>query len=207
MANGTNNFLVAQNLPTQIPNFIIKGRAVHKAMTAAPYFSNLSNKLNELDEELTKLETAQTGLGLKPPISITAIRNTSFGKVKTIIRTLANDVQGVADTNPENAETIIQSAGFDIKKTYGGTKRQNSVADGTVEGMILLSAEMAGAHQWQQSSDAGTAIVALNPTLGGTMVLTNIVPGVKVWFRNRTILSGNTYGEWTQWLPITPKVF
>jgi hypothetical protein len=207
MATSKNTLLVAMNLPTAVPEFILKAKTVHGAMSKAPYFEASRATLAELATETVVLNDAQTGLAEKPPSSTTEIRNAAKARVKNLLRTLAGEVQTVANKNPEKAAEIIQSSGFDIKKASTSAGSKDEAFDGTEEGVVIVSAATPGAHEWMISYDGGATSKPLAATMNSTTIVSNLVPGQKVWFQNRTMLAGNTYGEWTQWYWIVPKIY
>jgi hypothetical protein len=207
MATSKNTLLVAMNLPTAVPEFIIKAKTVFSSMSSAPHFEGSRATLAELDTETVLLNSAQIGLAQKPPSSTTEIRNAAKTRVKNLLRTLAGDVQTAANKNPEKAAEIIQSSSYDIKKSGGRATNENKAFDGTAEGVVIVSAATPGAHEWMISYDGGATSKPLAATMNSTTIVSNLVPGKRVWFQNRTMLAGNTYGEWTAWYWIDPKVY
>lgn len=194
-------------IPTKVPDAIQFAKTIYKSMNNNPNSPNSSTRLNTLNTNIGVLDTTQTGVSTKPPLNTVFTRDVALEAVKTDLRILQKDVQTIAYQNTSKAEALINSAGMKIKKSGTRDRRQNFVKDGSVEGTILLTAEGAGAHQWQQRPDAGETIIHLDTTLTSTTVVTGLVPGERVWFRNCLISAGNVYGEWCDWLPITPKVF
>jgi hypothetical protein len=207
MATSKNTLLVAMNLPTAVPEFIIKAKAVLGSMLYAPYFEDSKKTLEELGTELVVLENSQKGLAQTPPLSTVVIRNASQDKARNLLRTLAGEVQTVANKNPEKAAEIIQSSGFDIKGKGGNTARKDEALDGTEEGVVIVNAATPGAHEWRISYDGGATFTSLAATKKSTTTMYNMEPGKKVWFQNRAMLAGNTYSQWTAWYWIIPKIY
>jgi hypothetical protein len=201
------NPLVAMNLPTSVPEYIIKAKAIHDSMYNSPEFQESAPILVELNAGINVLEKAQFGLSQNPPTSTTESRDVAQNAVKKLLQTLAGNVQSVANKSAERAGEMILKSGFDIKKTGGNPGRKNTAVDGANEGIVLLSAATGGGHQWQQSLDGGLTFTALNPTANSSNTVYNLTPGQKVWFQNRTVLSGNNYGDWSEWISIVPKVY
>ncbi len=202
-----NNLLVAMNLPTQTAQFIIKGKVVFSSMMSAPYFEDSKIALEELDTELVVLENSQKGLAQTPPLSTVVIRNAAQARVKNILRRLAADVQTVANKNPEKAAEIIQSSGFEIKKISNKAGNEDKAYDGGNEGEVILQAATAGIHEWRISHDGGTTYDKLDTTTKSSKTVTGLTPGKMVWFQNRAVLTNDTYGEWSAWYWIVPRLY
>lgn len=201
-----NRTLAVLNLPPNVLDLLNVAKAIQKAMTGNANFSSSAAKVTQLLADINALDASQTALGTKPPTTTAAARNILLEVVKNDLRLLRNDVQAAADAKPASAEAIILSASMSIKKTSFRNKQQNEAEDGNLVGEVILYAEGEGSHQWQQSPDGGETIIHLDPTSRSTTTVYNLQPGVKVWFRNRQILSNNNYGVWTNWLGFAPKV-
>ena len=103
-----------------------------------------------------------------------------------------------------NAETICLGAGYNVKRETSHGPRKDT-ATSTQEGLVELGGAGAGPHQWQQSSDGGITIIALDPTRGGKTSVPGLVSNSTHWFRNRQVLSKGQYGEWSNWIPVRVK--
>ena len=187
--------MVALNLPTVVSSFIIKAKAIHKAMLSSLYFKSSADKLALLGTHIDALVAAETGCSTTPPTVSTEERDAWYEKTKAMLRKLRSDVQDAADADPANALVIIASAAMDAKKENTRSRQQNYVVDGIESGSVNLFAEGKGAHEWRMSTD-GKIWVTLPATLTAKTIVGGLTVGVEYYFQNRQILPGQQRGEW-----------
>jgi hypothetical protein len=112
----------------------------------------------------------------------------------------------VDNVSPAEGVRICNDAGFEHKIITVRSPRKNEVKQGTESGTMYVYAEIAGFHQWQESTDAAHAIiVALDPTRGGILEVKGRTPKQEYCYRWRLVLSKGRYGDWSPWYPGTPQ--
>lgn len=198
--------LAVLNLPNKVPDLISYARRIHAAMYKNSHFPNSVDKLSQLQEDVNLLEKLQLALDATPPQTSCALCNLVLKAVKADLRSLQRDVQEAADNDMENAEVIIISSGMSLKKDGKRIILQNTAIDGEESGEVLLTGFGSGAHQWQQSSDAGETSVNLDHTDLSKTTVKGLTPGQKIWFRNRQILRKGYYGTWSPWTSFVPRI-
>lgn len=198
--------LAVLNLPNKVLDLISYARRIHAAMHKNSHFPNSADKLARLLEDVNLLDKLQLALEATPPQTTAAVRNFVLKAVKADLRSLQRDVQEAADNDMENAEVIIISSGMSLKKDGKRIILQNTAVDGEESGEVLLTGFGSGAHQWQQSLDAGESSTNLDPTYISKTRVKGLKPGQKVWFRNRQVLRKGYYGTWSPWTSFVPRI-
>jgi hypothetical protein len=99
-----------------VPQKIQFARAVVVAMTGNNYFPTPSPALTVITSDTNNLEAAQ--LAGQTRAKGTAAHTQAMVKVLHLsLQALAHYVENIANADPNNAETIIKSAGMEMKKT------------------------------------------------------------------------------------------
>ena len=98
-------------------------------------------------------------------------------------------VQSVADANPANAQSIIESSGFAVRKTTSHPKTALKATAGPVPGAVKLVAKAVAtraSYEWQFSTDQKTWTNA--PTsLQAKIAITGLTSGTVYYFRFRAV--------------------
>jgi len=188
---------VVLNFPRIIAVFIVYAKAIYLAMFENPIFVASATKVANLYLDITALEVAEAGFKRTKPTHTISERNAALEKVKADLRSLRNDVQELADADPVNAESIIESAGMSSKAQVLHGKQQNTVKDGVESGSVELTAEGAGHHQWRISTDEFTWTLLPSSRTASTIVR-GLKPGVIYYFQNQRMLPNNEESEWSQ---------
>jgi hypothetical protein len=105
----------------------------------------------------------------------------------------------VADATPENAASIIESAGLSVKRRRGPGGRAFVARRGPVSGSMILVAPRAGqraSYEWAYSLDGGVTWILLPGTNTATTPVTGLKPGDKVLFRYRSCVK-NVWSDWS----------
>jgi hypothetical protein len=98
-------------------------------------------------------------------------------------------VQSVADANPGNAQSIIESAGFAVRKATSHLKGAITVAAGPVPGAVKLVAKAIAtraSYEWQFSTDQKTWTNAPS-TLQAKAAIVGLTSGTVYYFRFRGV--------------------
>jgi len=98
-------------------------------------------------------------------------------------------VQSVADANPANAQSIIESSGFAVRKTTSHPKTALKATAGPVPGAVKLVAKAVAtraSYEWQFSTDQKTWTNA--PTsLQAKIAIAGLTSGTVYYFRFRGV--------------------
>ncbi len=104
-------------------------------------------------------------------------------------------VQGVADDDPDNAGSIIESAGMSVQPKGPGAKPLLTARRGAVQGSVVLAAKAAAkvaTYLWQMSDDGGKTWTDLPNTLQAKTKVSSLVPGRTYAFRYRVLTRRGT---------------
>ena len=153
--------------------------------------------LSQFGTDVTTLVNAEAAVASKT--GTTATRDEALAVVLTDIHALKSMVQLKANANPSNAAGIIVSAGFFVANSATKAKRQNEALNTEVLGTVLLTADMPGHHEWEQSPDMITPTNLPATTTSQTKV-TGLVPGAVWYFRNRKVNTKKTTYNWCAWI-------
>jgi hypothetical protein len=191
------------NWPSSNAQKLVKAKLIQLKLTGNPLFTipypvNITT-LAQLGLDITAAETAQTLAETKVKGSAKAFSE-ALVVVHNDLISIMSMVQAAMTAAPKNAESICQGAGYDVKKETSHGARKNT-AKSNAAGEADLTGAGAGPHQWQQSNDGGTTIIAIDPTRTGKTKVTGLASGSKPSFRNRQILTKGEYGDWSEWIP------
>lgn len=190
--------VVSLRLPEVVPLLITYVQRILQAMTGNPAFPSPTPPLSAIASALDDLQVAET-VALTRATGAAAVRNEKRAALVSLLELLAAYVQFVADASPENAISIIESAGLAIKKATVRAPRVFAAKSGTVSGSVKLTAPTAGdraSYLWQYSTDAGKTWVDASPTLQGRTTVTGLPFATVVQFRYRSVVRGGA-SDWS----------
>lgn len=185
-------------LPGPIALLIIYVQGILKALTGNPTFPTPNPPLTALSTALGDLQVAETATRTRATGTI-ATRNEKRATLMTLLEVLRSYVQSVADGSPENAVSIIESAGLGLRKTTVRAPRVFSAKAAAISGSVKLVAPIAGlraAYLWQYSADGGKTWIDLAPTLQARATVTGLTAGTTVQFRYRSVIKGGA-ADWS----------
>jgi hypothetical protein len=176
------------NLPTTIAALIIFGRGMVTGMTGNPSFPNPSPPLATVTAAIDALASAETTAGGRAKGAVTA-RNVAKAALVLLLKEEKAYVQSVANADPENSATIIESARISVRKATPRSPRVFNAAQGPTTGTAKLVAASArrAAYEWEYSTDGGKTWVTAPPSLQARTVVTGLPAGTAVQFRYRTV--------------------
>ncbi len=185
-------------LPKTISLLITLVQGILKALTGNPTFPTPNPPLSALSGAVSDLQVAETA-ALTRATGTIATRNEKRAALLTLLEVLRAYVQQIADANPENAISIIESAGLAIRRTTVHAPRVFAAKAGTVSGSVKLTAPIAAhraAYLWQFSTDAGKTWVDASQTLQSKVTLTGLPAATTVLFRYRSVVKGGA-ADWS----------
>ena len=187
----------ALNMPTKIPDFIIRTTAICNDMSRRQRYSASASKLAELTYWIGELVRIQTACKTNPPTELITTRNVVKYKVDQYLSSLRRDVHLLVLHDSPNARQIITEANM-VPKTFANNKKfVNKVLKGLVEGSVILYAVGRGYHNWRMSTDNKTWI-NLDPTSTAKNILYDLEEGVKYYFQNQRVLTKGRKTAWSQ---------
>jgi hypothetical protein len=179
---------VVLKMPARKASVATFASSVIHAMTNNPSFPNPSPPLATVSADLAAYEAAEAAVVTRVKGAAVA-RNAKYVALYTDLDHLMADVQKVADADPANAQSIIESAGFGIRKTGSHLKSAIKVEAGGVPGSVKLIAKAVGhraSYEWQYSTDQKTWANAPS-TLQAKTVITGLTSGTAYYFRFRGV--------------------
>ena len=197
---------VSLKLPTKVADFIAYATGVVHAMTNNPVFPTPVPALSAFSAAVSDLQAAET-MALTKATGAVAARNDKRAVVVSLLRQLAAYVQAIADATPENGATIIQSAGFAVRKVGARATRVFSAKPGPVTGSAKLTATIAArraSYEWEYSLDGGKTWVGAPSSLQAKTTVAGLPVGTSVLFRYKTVTKTGE-GDWSQGLSLLVK--
>ncbi len=162
--------------------------SVVNAMTGNASFPNPTPPLATLSADLAAYEAAEAAAVTRVK-GAAVTRNEKYAALHADLGHLLAYVQQVADANPANAQSIIESSGFSIRKAASHPKSAIKVGAGTVPGSVKLVAKAAShraSYEWQFSTDQKTWTNA-PATLQAKTVIVGLTSGTIYSFRFRSV--------------------
>jgi len=185
-------------LSPRIKNVITFAQAVYTAVTGNAYFPSPNPPLATLDADIAALNAAETAVLSRVKGAVEA-RDAKLAIVKNDLGVMRTYVQSIADANPSNAATIIESAGMKVRTVTLHDKPALSVKLGDVSGSVLLAAKAAAdraAYDWQYSTDQKTWTEAPQ-TLKAKTRIAGLTAGTTYYFRVQSLIRAGEQ-NWSQ---------
>ena len=175
-------------IPTRKSGVGAFATSVINAMTGNAAFPNPTPSLATVAADLAAYEAAEAQVVTRVKGAAVA-RNAKYMVLHTDLEHLMGSVQQAADANSANAQSIIESAGFAIRKTASKPKSEIKIVPGGVPGSVKLMAKAVApraSYEWQYSTDQKTWINA--PTsLQAKTAITGLTSGTTYYFRFRGV--------------------
>ncbi len=187
------------NLPEHVPDQIKQGDAVQAALANNHYFPLPDPIITAFITALGNYSTAATVAQTRAKGTVAA-RNAAKVVYVGAYHAMRARVQTRADADPENAEAIITSAGFAVRKTSIRQRQVFAAKYGPVSGTIHLTAPSFGpraAYEWQSSIDGGKTWVQAPNTLQAKTTFVGLPLVTTVEFRFR-VTTKTGMGDWSQ---------
>lgn len=187
------------NMPEHVPDQIKQGDAVQAALTNNVHFPLPDPVITAFITALGNYSTAATAAQTRAKGTVAA-RNAAMVVYVGAYHALRARVQTAADADPENAEAIITSAGFAVRKTTIRQKQAFAAKYGPVSGTIHVTAPSSGpraAYEWQYSIDGGKTWTQVANTMQAKTTFTSLPVATTVEFRFR-VTTKTGMGDWSQ---------
>ncbi|HEX8794398.1 MAG TPA: fibronectin type III domain-containing protein [Polyangiaceae bacterium] len=206
MANANSNSnkkvhrsVASLKLPGVVSLLITYVQGILKALTNNPTFPSPNPPLATIGSAVNDLQVAETAVVTTRAKGTVATRNEKRATLVAMLELLRAYVQSVADATPENAPSIIESAGLALRKTLVRAPRVFAAKAATVSGSVKLiapTADRRAAYLWQYSTDAGKTWLDVSPTLQAKTTVTGLPSGTTVQFRFRSVSKGGA-SDWS----------
>jgi hypothetical protein len=142
-------------IPRGVSNLITLAHTIVNKMTGNPYFPSPSPSMATVLADIVALEGAEAYAQTKAKGAVEA-RDVKLRALRDRLHYVKANVQATADADPANAEAIITSVSYSVRKAKARTKQDLVVKMGTASGLVKLMAKSAGAraaYDWQWSLD------------------------------------------------------
>jgi hypothetical protein len=162
--------------------------SILNALTNNTAFPSPTPPLATVSADLAAYEAAEAAVVTRVK-GAAVTRNAKFAVLHADLQHLMAYVQQVADANPANAQSIIESAGFSIRKTASHPKSAVTIKPGQVSGSAKIVAKAASrraSYEWQYSTDQKTWTNAPS-TLQAKTAITGLTSGTVYYFRVRPV--------------------
>ncbi len=194
--------LAALKWPSAIETKLQKAKTIFGKLTGNAKFPLSSWPANiislaQLGTDIDAFDAAQTAV--KKKTGTVADRNTKMNTVHADLVDILTMVQKTANLDPANAEDIIKGAGYECKIITIKQKQQNGAHPSGIAGIMVLTAEGGGAHQWQITKDK-TNITVLDPTTTAHTLTSSLNIGDVMYQRSRPILKKGQTADWSAWI-------
>jgi hypothetical protein len=189
---------VAPNLPKPASGVSCLAHAYVHCMTDNPYFPSPTPSLSEVTAAAVALEATSAAV-LTRAKGARQTRDVDLLALRIVLGRLAAYVQDIADLDPTNAPSIIESAGMDVKRFRGRPKPPLEAVHGDVSGSAKVLAKWAGdraAYEWRCSTDQRSWTNAPQ-TLQSSTVIYGLTPKTEYFFQVR-ITTKDGAGDWGQ---------
>jgi hypothetical protein len=199
MNKSMNRATVSLNLPRKVADLISYATGIAHGMTGNPAFPAPQPTLAAISAAVSDLQTAET-LALTRAKGTATARNDKRAVLVSLLQQLRGYVQMVADATPENAATIIQSAGVAVRKIPTRAARAFTAKQGAVSGtaqVYAVSAARRASYEWQSSTDGGKTWVSAPVTLQARTTFTGLAAGTTAMFRYKAVTKAGE-GDWSQ---------
>lgn len=129
-------------LPKNVPALITYAQGVEKALTGNALVPNPVPPVAALTAAITDLAASQTATQTRVKGAV-ATRNEKKAALLTLLRQLRGNVQAEADASPDNAASIIESAGLVQRKAAAHAPRIFAAKPASITGSVTLVAPAA----------------------------------------------------------------
>jgi len=197
--------LVALNLTKLTPPQVV-ALANHcvTQMTGNAHFPTPSPTLATVTAQATALDNAYNLSLTRAKGSVSAM-HTQLKQLNVLLKLLAAYVESIANADPQNAETIIVSAGMEVKKPAVRTPKTFTALPGTLKGTVKLDTKAARetAYIYQMTTDQ-TNVLSWSTVYTGTKVkflMTGLTSATHYFFRVAYCIKG-VQGNWSNPLQV-----
>jgi hypothetical protein len=197
ITNGMNRIIAVLNIPQSIAALISYAKGIVSAVTNNKNFVAPVPSPADITKSISGLEDAESIVHTKVIGSVKA-RDVKKQVLLKDLRALLAYVQGIADNDTTNAQSIILSAGIGIKQAPVRTKPAFDAKHGTSGSvnLVVKSAGQRSAYEWNMSTD-GIKWDYLPTTILSKTMVGGLIPGINYFFRYRVVKTEGI-SDWSQ---------
>jgi hypothetical protein len=191
--------LVSLKLPKTVPALLLVAQRILQAMTDNPHFPSPNPPLKKFAAALADLEDAEA-TALSRARGTAAARNAKRAALVSLLTRLKAYVQGVADDSPEQARSIIESAGMNVQERVLPPKPSLAVKPAAVSGSVKLIARAVAkeaSYEWAFSDDDRKTWKPVPRAMQANTVVSGLTVGEWYSFRFRAATRKGT-GDWSE---------
>jgi hypothetical protein len=162
--------------------------SIVNAMTGNASLPSPTPPIATVSADLAAYEAAEAAV-LTRVKGAAVTRNEKYLVLRGDLGHLMAYVQSVADATPANAQSIIEGAGFAVRKVTNRLKNEIAATAGDVPGSVKVIAKAVSnraSYEWQFSSDQKTWTNAPT-TLQAKTVISGLTSGTIAYFRFRGV--------------------
>jgi hypothetical protein len=192
--------------PKDVLGKVGKARSIKLALTGNTYYGTPSPTIIIFDGHITDVINFEAATKTTPPTKTVTDRNGAVDIMDGDIESYRLAGQALVNAAPNHtvANQIAESFDMELKTHTSKGPRQDELLDGPVPNSVLYRMKGTGPHQIQTSADHGVTTLPVDPSGKGEKVITGLTLLVNMWYRNRQILPGDTFSDWTDWKPFAP---
>jgi hypothetical protein len=190
--------LATLSLPASVALLIELARTLLQAqITNKVIFTSPIPSTAQLKTDIDSLDAAQSAAKTRGA-GLCAIRDEKRKVVVSDLHQLVAYVQQTANLNPEQAASIIESAGMTVRKHGTHAKSDLAVKPATAGAAHLVAKAIKGAraHEWQYSADGGKTWVSAPVSAQAKTTIGNLPTATLVYFRHRSVTKAGP-GDWS----------
>lgn len=179
--------IVKMTLPRSIPKKILLLQGIIQCIADNIYFINISPAIGEANDRMETLLEKQA-LTYSRTIGTAADRDAALFSMLIIYYAWKAYVQMIADLDPQNSITIIESSGFKVRKARVHEKQILKVIKGKAPAtakLMALSLERTATYEWQWSADGENWVNFKKTTSVANTTKSDLKSGVVYYFRWR----------------------
>jgi hypothetical protein len=194
----TQRTLAVTKLPNSPRAALERTDVVLDKMTNSPVYSAASALLATLKTDRDALAKAQTAKNEGGGRAATSVRDEALKTVKIDLQKILLFVQGLADTSPSQAASIIEGAGFRVRVVTVRHKPDLEIVQGPTPGTVVARAKARGPRTtyWFQFSTDQKTWSTTPPTRKSSTVISGLTPVSTYYFRYQALT--DTLSDWSQ---------
>ena len=187
--NKVHRSIASLKLPTQASALVVYAQGIVKGMTGNPAFASPVPPLAMVNAAIDDLHAAETA-ALTRAKGTATVRNEKRTVLVQLLLHLKGYIQSQADANPDNAASIIQSAGVGVRSMPTRRPRVFAAKAGALSGTVDIVAASAGqraSYEWEYSIDGGKTWTMAPPTMQAKTSVAGLQAATTVQFRYRSV--------------------
>lgn len=164
----------------------VKALFIVESMLGNQHFPNPFPALSEIAAAVSELQTAALN-AMNGGKKAVAVLHQEEAKLVRLLIAIGHYVEGIANKDLQNRESIIISAGMEFKKVHIRKASNFKVKNTEMPGQVKLRTRYLNrvSYIWQQSTnpDDDASWMTVATTLKASLIISNLAVGTRYWFR------------------------